>query len=100
MTFPDDVMKAARDCVADVVAAVQSPLTKEDSQNIRAGKRDDYFAEEINITARYLLAERERCAKNAKVAWLTFPYGEIADADTMNGLCEYTAEIILAGDAP
>jgi hypothetical protein len=66
MTFPDDVMKAARNCVADVVAAVQSPLTKEDSQNIRAGKRDDYFAEEINITARYLLAERERCWSIAK----------------------------------
>jgi len=40
------------------------------------------------------LVIRTRCAKIAKVAWMNCPFGSIADADTMNDLCEYIAEQI------
>lgn len=43
---------------------------------------------------------RAECAKIAKVAWLTCPFGEIADADTMNDLCEYIAAAIQPLPAP
>lgn len=41
-------------------------------------------------------AVREEDVKIAKVAWLTHPYGEIADADIMNSLCEAIAAAIRA----
>lgn len=44
-------------------------------------------------------AERERCRRIAKGAWLTAPYGEIADADAMCALSEHIEALILAQPA-
>lgn len=38
--------------------------------------------------------ERERCRKIAKSAWLTCEFGEIADADYGNALCEHIETLI------
>lgn len=38
----------------------------------------------------------EEARRFAKVAWLACPFGSIADADTMNDLCEYIADGIRA----
>ena len=45
-------------------------------------------------------AALEAARGTAKVAWLSCPFGEIADADSMNELCEYIAEKIAALPSP
>lgn len=45
-------------------------------------------------------AMREAAAKVAKVAWLTCPFGKIADADLMNQFVDYIAETIRALPLP
>jgi hypothetical protein len=41
-------------------------------------------------------AKLEKAATMAKTAWLTTPYGSIADADAMEGLCHDLSEAIRA----
>jgi uncharacterized membrane protein len=45
-------------------------------------------------------AMREEAAKKAKIAWLSFGYGEIADADLTSQLCEYAESLIRAIPIP
>lgn len=56
MTFPDDIMRAARE--AFIAAAPQ--MDRASAERIRAGAMDDSHATTIIATA--ILAERKRCA--------------------------------------
>jgi len=58
-------------------AAVESAIRADEAAKVRA-------------------ATIEECAKVAKTAWLTCPYGEIADADAMCALSEHTETAIRA----
>jgi len=58
-------------------AAVESTIRADEAAKVRA-------------------ATIEECAKVAKTAWLTCPYGEIADADAMCALSEHTETAIRA----
>jgi len=61
-----------------------------------------YAGDQVKAIARALeaadKAATERAAKIAKVAWLTCDFGSIADADTMNDLCEHIAAAIRKGE--
>jgi Cys-tRNA synthase (O-phospho-L-seryl-tRNA:Cys-tRNA synthase) len=102
-----NAMIAARDEIARLRAAEQERQSAADwiNQNsvlmlFRRAQMSDHYEARAERAKRALAeavaAEREACAKIAKVAWLDCPYGEIADADVMNQLCEHIEAAIRA----
>jgi hypothetical protein len=61
MTYPEDVMKAAREAAAEEFTAQNMAET---GRHIRAGGYD--HAVHVGIAARAILAERERCQRVAE----------------------------------
>lgn len=77
--IPEEIMARARECVADIVGAVQ-PHTEEYVDAVRRGKHDDDLRHEIEITASAILAAEKRgagrmreraaqVARNRHIAW-------------------------------
>ena len=65
------------------------------AENLRRGWRE-INPHQQSVWAAVEAAVIEECARVAKTAWLTCPFGEIADADAMCALSEHTEAAIRA----
>lgn len=88
MTFPDDIMQAAREAF---IAADGPQMDRASAERIRAGVIDETPA--LAAVATAILAERQRCASKAMNMAVPMPNGR-ATAEAHNAACRAIAHAI------